>query len=175
MGVHSVSSGVVAFMATGIHIKSIHVLRWLDLEFCVFFGEAQKRFRVLGSARTREQRASAEHDWVTDPALSPLFRQGAHRGSALRSLQHSDLVFRCETESHCHCCCLTVSSTRCRSSPDGKPTFGSAIASQPPADRSDALTHYCVLWRQSKTHRRSAMIVNIRHWSARIGVHGVTS
>jgi hypothetical protein len=112
MGVHSVSSGVVAFMAAGIHIKSIHVLRWLDLEFCVFFGEAQKRFRVLGSARTREQRASAEHDWVTDPALSPLFRQGAHRGSALRSLQHSDLVFRCETESHCHCRCLTVSSTR---------------------------------------------------------------
>ena len=34
--------------------------------------------------------------------------------------------------------CLTVCSARCRSSPDPRPTFGSPIDSQPPADRSDA-------------------------------------
>jgi hypothetical protein len=73
MGVDSVCSGVVAFIAAGIQVKSIHVLRRL-LDLGYFLGVGNHKDVFACWARTQEQRGSGEHHWVTDPALSPLFR-----------------------------------------------------------------------------------------------------
>jgi hypothetical protein len=114
-----------------------------------YAGLTSDAFCVLGKhkgvfvswARTQEQRALAEHDWVTDPALSPLSRQGAHRDLVLWSSRDSDLCSAVRPRATAAGSCLTVCSATRRSSPDLKPTFRSAIDSQPPADRSDVLTH----------------------------------
>jgi hypothetical protein len=99
MGVHSVSSGAVAFIAAVIQMKSIHVLRRLDFGCFLCFGEAQRRFRELGSYTGATRVGGARLGYRSSP-ISFIPSGGASRLGALVFAGFRP-VFRCETESHC--------------------------------------------------------------------------